>query len=787
MEHIIGRTERVERLKKAIRDKQIAYLTAFFSSGKSVLLAQLYSALPEDTLRFDGAKDDWSAFEAAARTRPEATVLIDTLERLPESDQDRLKTFLNEMPKTQRAVLAGRGQMPECLCGLYSNGLVTMLRTDFVLFDEEEIRQLFLDYGIVLKPSDVKFLKETGSGWPLLLHDMAQRMQMDPMRTVLELRREVKRDLCALTVREVLMGFPEDERILLLCLSPFERVSEDLARMVTGRVDAPRVMEAVTRKSWMLIREKEEYTFFPFIRDALLQELKNQYSQEYINNLYRSAALYYELRRDIPHAVEYYATLNDTEKVRNLLINDSHMRPANGDYVQLKKAYSMLPESALLSSPELMKGMCLIESMTCHVEESERWYGELKKFYKSVPPTDGRCQAAMEALVYLDISLPHRGSKNMIPILLSTARMAKLAQSASWQNGFNMAGNSVSLLNGGKDFCRWVPHGDTVYRLFKAPIELALGYSGRGIADIAFGEYRLESSLTGDYTEAMDKLALGLSRTANDLEMQYAAMGVQSRVMMAQGNAEDGARILRNCLDSLPKDAPERLRQNFTVYLLTLKMMLGDMTEAMAWLYDGAPDETGSFNILDRYAYMLKLRLYIVTLQWDKTRFLTALLRNYYDRYDRPYLRVQLHLLQAMIDQRQGIVAWKDEMKSALSIAKRYRLARVVADEGIAVLDMLREMELQKGDWETGVMALTRAQARRYPAFMKPQASRPKFSDKEYLVYSLLINGSKTSEIAGILNMKERTVKYYLTSIYQAMGVKTRAEALKCAAELGDI
>ena len=92
-----------------------------------------------------------------------------------------------------------------------------------------------------------------------------------------------------------------------------------------------------------------------------------------------------------------------------------------------------------------------------------------------------------------------------------------------------------------------------------------------------------------------------------------------------------------------------------------------------------------------------------------------------------------------------------------------------------------------EGSWENGVLELTRLQARRYPAFMKPQASRPMFSDKEYQVYSLLINGSKTSEIASILNMKERTVKYYLTSIYQALGVKTRAEALKCAAELGDI
>jgi ATP/maltotriose-dependent transcriptional regulator MalT len=61
------------------------------------------------------------------------------------------------------------------------------------------------------------------------------------------------------------------------------------------------------------------------------------------------------------------------------------------------------------------------------------------------------------------------------------------------------------------------------------------------------------------------------------------------------------------------------------------------------------------------------------------------------------------------------------------------------------------------------------------------------FTDRDYQVYSLMIAGCKNAKIASILNISERTVKYFCGLIYQKLGVSTRAEALNKAAELGDI
>ena len=786
--HLIGRPEKVKHLRELLSDHQIVYLSSFFYSGKTVLLDQLADSLTGPVLRFCAGGDDWSAFTARASQNPNAVLLIDDLQQFPNLDtEEALTAFLENLPCTQRAVLAGRAKKPACLRTLMMKGRAAALDKDFVLFNRDEAEQLLLDYGLQLLPQDLDYLMNACWGSPFALQAAAQRMVKEPGKSVRTVWAQTYEEIKRLLIYDVVLGFPEQERIFLYNLSPFERFSEDMARIVTGRTDAPAMIERIEDNSWAFLKDGAgSFSFIPFVREALFYEMKNLYTSDYIDGQYSRAALYYELSGQIPEAIACYLRLNDTPKIRDLLIRDTQLRPANGDYVTLRKAYSVLPEEMILSSPELMKGMCIIESLRGKPEESEHWYQELRRFLKNTSPRDGRRRAAEEAIAYLDIGLSWRGTRNILQTLVATAKLKSLTQSASWRSGFNVAGNSVSLMNGGKDFCRWNPHGWNIYRLAKTPVEMALGRGGSGMGDIAIGECELESNLTGEYVLAMEKVLSGLSRVGDDLEMRCAAVGIQSRILTAEGNLPEALGLIGNLLKTLPDDAPLRLRENLTVHRLTLLLMRGETQEARSWLETDAPDETRDFIILDRYKYLLKLRLYIITGKFDRTRLLTAQLKQYFEAYDRPYMRIQLHMLQAMIDRRSGRGDWRAEMTAAVELAKRYRLARVIADEGMGILDMLTELELPTGPWEQGVLNLTRQQAARCPHYMKPSGTRPVFTDREYAVYSLLIAGYSNAKIGALLGISERTVKYYAGEIYQKLGVTTRAEAIARARELGD-
>ncbi len=784
---IIRRTEKLRRLTALLKERRAVYLSAFFYSGKTVLLDQLCDAWTGPVLRFHSETDDWAAFRAGVSEAGDGLIVIDSVDHPSGAMSEELAVLLAGLSDRQCVVLAGRAQMPVELHRLCSSGVIAVLGREFMMFDEEEIVQLFLEYGVELVPADVRLIQDRLWGWAFGLHILAQQMLNHPGASLSTMIENARSDIKRILVADVVLAFPEQERQLMYNVSPFERFSEGMARMVTGRNDAPRIMEAIARKSYMLLRGREgEYTFVPIVRQALFDEMRNLYSQDYINGQYKRAALFFELQNEIPKAISCYRRLGDAEKVREMLIRDTYNRPADGDYVDLREGYAMLSEETILAYPELMKGKCEIECLRGHAEESDRWYGELEKYIRKTPPRDARRQTAEEARAYLDLCLSQRGSRDTLRKLLAAAKNPGLRQSAVWRNGFNVSGNSASLLNGGLDFSRWVPHGWTLYRLFKGPIELALGRGG-GVADIAIAERELEANPDGDYSVAMAKVRQGLQRVTDNPEMHYAAIGVQSRIEAARGNAGEAIRMIDNAIASLTPDHPRRLRQNLEVFRLGLMLLGGDVSAARNWLETGVPDETADFVIMDRYAYMLKLRLYIILAQREKIPFLAALLRQYFESYERPYMLIQLNLLEAVCDYRAGEAAWRERMEEALALAKRYGLVRVIADEGMAVIDMLNDLDLPDGPWERSVLALTRRQAANYPNYMKQAAIKPVFTDREYQVYSLMIAGYRNAKIASILNISERTVKYFCALIYKKMGVTTRAEALTRAAELGDI
>lgn len=785
---IIRRTEKLHALTGLLKQRQAVYIACFFYSGKTVLLDQLSAAWGGDVLRFNPERDDWDQFKARLAGTGAGLIVIDGVDRFFDAMLEDLAALLAELPEGRYAALAGRAQLPAALRKLCAGGVVAMLGRDFVMFDEEEVIQLFLEYGIELLPSDIRLILDRLWGWAFSLHMLARRLQESPNTPIRAQIDATRAQIKRLLVSDVVLAFPEQERQLMYNLSPFERFSEEMARIVTGRNDAPRMIEEIAQKSHMLQWEGEgNYTFIPIVRQALFAEMRNLYSRDYINSQYKRAALYFELENRIPQAISYYRQMGDVEKIRELLIRDTFNRPADGNYVDLREDYALLKEETILAYPELMKGKCEIECLLGHAEESDRWYDALCDFIRRTPARDARRRTAEEAKAYLDLCLSHRGSRHTLKRLVAAAKSPGLRQSAAWNAGFNISGNSVSLLNGGLDFCRWVPHGWSLYRLFKAPIELALGRSGSGVADIAIAERELEASPEGDYSTAMAKVLQGVQRAADNTEMHYAAIGIQSRIEAARGNVDEALSMIGNALASLREGHPMRLAQNLEAFRQELLLLRGDVDEARSWLESGAPDETGVFVIMDRYRYMLKLRLYIILSRRSRVPYLTALLRQYFERYDRPYMLVQLDLLEAVYHYRGGDGAWRACMSRALALAKRYGLIRVVADGGIAIIDMLNALSLPDEPWERSVLALTRRQAAYYPNYMKPAANRPVFTDREYQVYSLMIAGYRNAKIASVLNITERTVKYFCGIIYRKLGVTTRAEALNRAAELGDI
>ena len=313
MQSIVGRTEKVRTIRNLLDSGKMVYLASFFLGGKSVLMEQTANSMKGTVLRYNGEKEDWYAFSEKAKQVPDALLLIDNIQWLTLGpEEESFRTFLEERPKGQRIIMAGRAQSPACFQQFIINGELAVLSIGFMLFSEEEIEQLFLYYDIRLSPADVAWLKKRTMGWVFPLNTIAQRMSTDPNLTMDAVEPEVALLQQRVFTGEAISALPEEYRTALYNLCPFPQFSADMARMLTGRTDMPRILQSIVQNTFMLQNDQpEEFRFIPFVQKALFSEMQNQYTKDYINGQYKRAALFYELTNENSKAISYYVMLND--------------------------------------------------------------------------------------------------------------------------------------------------------------------------------------------------------------------------------------------------------------------------------------------------------------------------------------------------------------------------------------------------------------------------------------------------------------------------------------------
>ena len=210
---IIRRTEKVREVTSLLREGKTVYLSAFFYSGKTVLLDQLCETWNGETLRFLSGRDDWTEFRRRAGETQEALLVLDGIDAFSANQAAEMAELLTSLTEKQCAVLAGRAQMPSELYSLCAAGSIEKLDWKFMMFDEEETVQLFLEYGLELRPSDVRMIQERLWSWPFGLHILARKMLKGGGASLRGLIEETREDIRRIVLTDVLTAFPESEII----------------------------------------------------------------------------------------------------------------------------------------------------------------------------------------------------------------------------------------------------------------------------------------------------------------------------------------------------------------------------------------------------------------------------------------------------------------------------------------------------------------------------------------------------------------------------------------------
>ena len=481
-----------------------------------------------------------------------------------------------------------------------------------------------------------------------------------------------------------------------------------------------------------------------------------------------------------------YQEVKDTERIASILIDNARTAPNSGYYYELKKYYLALPEEKIRTSPELMCGMSMLQSLLLNIAESERWYGELEKYVKEHTGSERRI--AKGRLLYLEIGLPHRGSENMIEIL-KKAYLLVLNKQVNLHE-FSVTSNQASQMNGGKDFCEWSKHDRELAKSMGKIVEFVLGKYGKGLVNLALAESFFEKG--GDNYEVATLANKGRmqAEAGGKLEQCFVADGILAWLHIINGKVTEAEELLERFRKKVSSEKADRLLPNVETFLIRCALYSGKKTKVAEWM-NTAPDEELEFSIYDRFHYMTKVRIYLQNGRNEQAYNLLAKCAYYAKMMKRTYIAIEVKILKAITQYRMKDDKWDESLCEALSEAEEYHFIRLITREGAAVRPLLLETAFQPSDDKKSrqffkdVLSETEKMAHFYPGYLKTGVEEVVLSDTMLKVLKLQANGLSKDQIAKELGMTTANVKYHTQQIYRKLDVSNKAEAVREAGKRG--
>ncbi len=758
------------KLKAAKSLGQTAYIYGATGYGKTAFVQKYLGKRRHVYLSCGDRRWDESALWG------QGIVVLDDLHLLDEQRRKPVKGLIAHLDTW--LVLVSRSPVPSWLMPEYVNmGFIVLSENDMRL-GKKEIRSYLDSLGLSYTEEGLRYLVDTAEGNGYIVRHAALRMA-EGLSPGPKMYQEIHNAFSRYLEENIMVQWDSELLEFLMQVSVVEEFTLPLAELITASRLASVMVQKAVETGNFLFQEDGVYRLRPVLLHALREQAVQVLGEEQVKTCAKNAGIYYEMNGQFALALEMYERSGNQGQIRELLIRNARMNPGAGHYYELRRYYLRIGEDEAEKSPVLMAGLSMLHSMLMDPEKSEFWYGKLAKFAKTAQ--GGAMREAQSYLCYLDIGLPHRGSRDVLKIMLRAPAM--LLDQGIHLPEFSATSNVPSIMSGGKDFCKWSRSDRTLARTVGPLVERVLGRYGKGLVKAALGESLYEKG--EDNYEVLTLLARAQLETecGGRQEIAFAAVGQRVRLMVLQGELASANALLNSFQSAVEEEKAVQLMPNIQATRCRLSLYAGDLQAVSQWLAN-APDEDKEFITMERYRYFTKVRCYLAIGENLKALALLEKLSEYAKRCQRTYVGMEAGFLGAIARRRLG-TDWEPLLRAALDEAESYHFVRLITELGPAVLPLLKAQG-RDSPWFRQVMEEVRLTAKQYPRYLKPQStSAGNFSKTAREVLRLQSEGLTATLIAERLSMKPDTVRYHIKENYRKLGACDKVEAIAAAKSLG--
>lgn len=797
-EHICVLKETQKRWAKLLTHSGILYLYGMTGFGKTAQAVSFAENLYKEWERFSATEKDflqnasqWLAEHKKLRNK--TLLILDDLQWLfTPTPRQKLFELLVQSRQVRglHILLVSRAAVPTYLSPLWVTQQIVAEDQESLRLDKSQIKELLLilptlasldseaQYTMIERCSNIT------RGYALAVNAYLHRCAQKPaeLETALALTTQ---DVWDFLDQHLIAQWTASRSNAAIRLSVYHTFTKDMARQMLGEQADTILEDFLEVGSFLHLTSPDTYTFVPFFWNYLAQKLRTRPDSEWMP-LYQTAARCYEQQRDFERALCCYKLADRTDKIADLVVYLSE----NADgcaFARIAQQYmDELPPELEQRDPRILGAKAMFCAYRMRTDECTAYINRLRE----MADDEQKCVLRGDALatyVRTVIACPYDTADQLKDNMLKFVDYVL-------HNGVHLrnimpTGNLPSLINGGLDLLPWEKNKIILYPIIKATSEIIMGKEAVGIADASMGEILYEQNQNSKAMSHMTK-ALSATDLGGSIRVQYAITGIMARLFQSENQADTAENILQNIAEKAKQQHFLELLPNIEASLTLCALLKNDAASYKRWLGTSAPDEHAEFYITARFGLLVKARVYTAIGRELEALYILGLLEEYAMLYYRTYLHIEVLSLKAIILHRRG-EEWQEPFLQAVAMAQPYKLIRIFADQGAALLPLL-----QQTDWTAqekpmpqnyiaSIKKECKAMADTYPNYLKPPRRFGAISDKELAVLRLMAQGFNNTQISEELGVSLGTTKFHIKNIMSKLTAENRTVAVKVAQEEG--
>ena len=443
-----------------------------------------------------------------------------------------------------------------------------------------------------------------------------------------------------------------------------------------------------------------------------------------------------------------------------------------------------LPEEVYhRNTPESMEFVALralLATMEGDLQGAETYAGILGKTPRHL------CSECLEEQdwyrIVLELVMPYVSDNQFLHIICFLRQIG-----ANPVQSLTLSANRPSILNGFRDFTRFGRYLEKNKSLIMEIVGTLYGENGRGVCEIMLAEWYYQNN---DCFHALVLVTgtIPMMESAKDMQCLFAGMALQMKILLLNGQSQAAAPLVEKVRRRIQSTGWEELTSSLNAMEARAACYEGRQDVVQEWLTRNAPDENGELYMMDMYAYLIKIRCYLMMGKYMMAHVLAKQLIHLLKPANRYMDLCECYMLSAFACYKAG--SEEDmcgELEKALYLAKRYKYIRLLADEGESMVRLLSLYEERVGAdaFTEKIKGLAMEVARQCPRYLRrPWEDYEPLTRVESYVLHLLSQERTNEEIAENLNIKIGTVKFHITNINRKLRVKNRRQAVRRAREL---